>query len=92
MHSVSLSMKLNIPKFQCSFTLCTTACIVGGVTSRSLSQVFMNFNNKTRLTQSVNIESAVIVESSYYKCEMVDYYNQLNAYEDDIYLIICFIT
>ena len=37
LYSVSLIMKLNIPKFQCSFTLLTTTCIVGGVTSRSLS-------------------------------------------------------
>ena len=39
LYSVSLSIKLNIPKCQCSFTLLTTVCIVGGVTSRSLSQV-----------------------------------------------------
>ena len=56
-------MKLNIPKFQCSFTLFTTACIVGGVTSRSLSQVF--------LTNTVQIEPAVIEESNYYRCENV---------------------
>ena len=35
-------MKLNIPKFQCNFTVFTTTCIVGDVTSRSLSQVFLN--------------------------------------------------
>ena len=34
--SLSLSMKVNIPKCQCRFTLLTTVCIVGGVTSRSL--------------------------------------------------------
>ena len=37
-----LTMKLNIPKFQCNFTVFTTAYIVRGVTSRSLSQVFLN--------------------------------------------------
>ena len=36
------SIKLNVPKCQCSFTLFRTACIVGGVTSRFLSQVFLN--------------------------------------------------
>ena len=30
LYSLSLSMKLNIPKCQCSFTLLTTVCIVGG--------------------------------------------------------------
>ena len=35
-------MELNIPKWQCSFTLFTTVCIVEGVTSRSLSLVFLN--------------------------------------------------
>ena len=39
LYSLSLTMKLNIPKYQCSFTLLTTVCIVGGVTSLSLSQV-----------------------------------------------------
>ena len=39
----SLSMKkLNIPKCQYSSTLLTTVCIVGGVTSRSFLQVFLN--------------------------------------------------
>ena len=42
-------MKLIIPKCQCSFTLLTTECIVGGVTSRFLSQAFWIFHNKTRL-------------------------------------------
>ena len=37
LYSLSLSMKLNIPKCQCSFTLLTTVCIIGGVTSHSLS-------------------------------------------------------
>ena len=41
-YSVSLTMKLNIPKFQCNFTVFTTAYIVGGVTSRSLSKVLLN--------------------------------------------------
>ena len=36
LYSLSLTMMLNIPKCQFSFTLLTTACIVGGVTSRSL--------------------------------------------------------
>ena len=42
LYSLNLTMKLNIPKCQCSITLFTTVCIVGGVTSRSLSQVFLN--------------------------------------------------
>ena len=41
-YSVSLTMKLNIPKFQCNFTVFTTAYFVGGVTSRSLSKVLLN--------------------------------------------------
>ena len=42
LYSLSLSMKLNIPKFQCSFTLLTTGCTVGGVTSRYFSLLFLN--------------------------------------------------
>ena len=47
LYSVSLNMKSGKwPKFlskcQCCFTLPTTVCIVGDVTSRSLSQVFLN--------------------------------------------------
>ena len=42
LYSLSQSMKLNIPKYQCSFTLLSIACIVGSGTSRSLSQVFLN--------------------------------------------------
>ena len=61
-------MKLNIPKFQCNFTLFTTACIVGGVTSRSLLQVFLNIQQQNE-ANTVQIESAVIIESSYYRCE-----------------------
>ena len=38
LHSVSLNMKLNIPKWQCSFTPLTTVCIVEGMTSRSAAQ------------------------------------------------------
>ena len=41
LYNLSLSMKLNIPKCQCSFTLLTTVCSVGGVTSRFLSLVFL---------------------------------------------------
>ena len=36
-YSLSLAMKLNVPKCQCSFTLLTPVRIVGGVISRSLS-------------------------------------------------------
>ena len=39
-YNLSLNMKLNIPKCQPSFTLLTSVFIVGGVTSRSLLQVF----------------------------------------------------
>ena len=45
---LSLSMILDILKCQCSFTLLTNVCIVGGVTSRSILQVFWIFNTKTR--------------------------------------------
>ena len=41
-------MKLNIPKFQCNFTVFITACIVGGVTSRFLSQVFLNIYQQNK--------------------------------------------
>ena len=41
-YSLSLNMKLNIPKYQRSFTVQAAMCIVGGLTSRSLSQVFLN--------------------------------------------------
>ena len=50
LYIVSLTMKLNIPKFQCTFILFTSACIVGGMIFCSLSQVFLNISNKTRLT------------------------------------------
>ena len=40
LYSLSLSMKLNIPKFQCSFALLTTVCIVEGVTFCSLTFTF----------------------------------------------------
>ena len=44
LHSLSVSMKLSIPKCQSYFTLLTTVCIVnvGGVTARSLTLVFLN--------------------------------------------------
>ena len=42
LYSVSRTLKLDIPKCQCSFTLFTAVCIVGGVTSCSLSQVLLN--------------------------------------------------
>ena len=41
LYSLSFSIKLDIPEWQCSLTLLTTLCIVGGVTSRSLSQVIL---------------------------------------------------
>ena len=61
-------MKLNIPTLQCNFTLFTTACIVGGVTSRFLSQIFLNISQQNEAS-TAQIESAVIEESSYYRCE-----------------------
>ena len=48
-------MKLNNPKCQCSFTLFTTVSIVG-VTSRSLSLVFLNILNQNE-AKIVQIES-----------------------------------
>ena len=33
---VSVRLKINIPKYPCTFTLLTIVCIVGGVTSHSL--------------------------------------------------------
>ena len=69
LYSLSLNMmKLNIPKCQCSFTLPTTVCIVGGVTSRSLSQVFW-INNKTRLQllKSAVTRNSKLVYYCYYK-------------------------
>ena len=60
--SLNLNVMINIPKRQCSFTLRTTACIAGGVTSHSLSLVFLNIQNHEAKT--VQIESVVIVVSS----------------------------
>ena len=45
-YSLSFSMKLNIHKLECSFTLLTTMCIVGGVTSRFLSHSIFEYLTK----------------------------------------------
>ena len=42
-YSLSLTMKLNIPKYQLSFTLLALCVLL------EVSQVFLIFNNKTRL-------------------------------------------
>ena len=46
-----ISMKLNIPKCQCSFTLLATVCIVVGVTSFLVlsGKYFWIFSNNSRL-------------------------------------------
>ena len=43
LYSLSLNMKLYIPKCQCGFALYTTVCILGRVNSRSLLQVFFEY-------------------------------------------------
>ena len=60
-------MKLNIPKFQCNFTLLQLRVLLEVWLLALFHKYFWIFNNKTRLT--LQIESAVIVESSYYRRE-----------------------
>ena len=62
-------MKLNIPKCQCSFTLLTTVCIVGGVTSQSLSQVFLNISQQ-------NVAKTIKRTRSHLHLKLVDITNK----------------
>ena len=53
-----LGVELNIPKSQCSFILFTTTCIVGGVTSPSLSLVLYTMSPQSFQTaETRNLKS-----------------------------------
>ena len=59
LYSLNLTMKLNIPKCQCSITLFTTVSIVGGVKSCFLTLVILNIYQQNE-AKTVSNESAVI--------------------------------
>ena len=78
LYSVSFTMKLNIPKFQCNFIVFTTACIVGGVTSRSLSQVFLNIYQQNE-TNSVKLSPLSLQKAPTTDAKMVYCKNKNNT-------------